>query len=768
MIVDAEQVNELVTCQSMLLSLTHRKVHDPVPAVAAIDLLVAQPHSLSLEQLAVCIGYVSTPEPLSEFLSVLVQHGYGSANAVLAFQVCYRTVPAPHLNGWLSVVGSRGERVSPTEVADWVLKAQQGGYIEAYRYLLSAVPMPDFSSLKQAQPIVVFGSAILRYLVEDKMLQSLAALRDWYFNKARGVHGLRWWGRDDDELFRLLLDDAYQRQNYAFVMHNRFCIDDVLSERIVKLCGPRPYRVDAADITKYDEAIKVQRPLALGQLMPVLPRVLQETGGILLRSVLCYAWDAAEVLQFRLDALRPMIDELLAGKGPAEEELGELAADAIALVYQTSSDVVRSSWLNALGPEVHVGRLVLESSYPMNWLHAVRRLKSELERISLLAMVQAKFHAEKFDSYHFDNIYYACRNMRSKRLTQDARDPWSLAAHLGVLLAAAGDDHEIQQWRSQGLEQVAQIAEEGAQAFEYMEQLDKLFSSSLPDALEKNSGSFLTRFLAGDAEFFAERLVGKAALAAVSAYSPEQKLKEAFSQVQQNVLSVCRRWVKREKAKFSIDKKGNKGASVTKLAAVLSKHPAAYFAKHAANLCSKDRHEMWHEPRHSHLVVFDHEQRQLAGMALVNIEIVPALHPERESLVIRAINPMDKMLATHTVESIVEAFLDVAVQIASTNNLAAVAIPWHNGMHLLSNLRPVEKYLEKQYIKKAEHSYGISGLVKHTTARKVDWRAKPQAFAGQFYAYQNGHELVSTLYAIWCEREVKIDEEEFEQVEQLA
>lgn len=79
---------------------------------------------------------------------------------------------------------------------------------------------------------------------------------------------------------------------------------------------------------------------------------------------------------------------------------------------------------------------------------------------------------------------------------------------------------------------------------------------------------------------------------------------------------------------------------------------------------------MWHESRHSHLVAFDRMQRQLARMVLVNIEIVTSPHPERECLVIRVINTIDKMLATYTIESIVEVFLGVAVWIPEGNSLA--------------------------------------------------------------------------------------------------
>jgi hypothetical protein len=748
-------LRELVMYQTLLLKLANHKVENSVPAISAINLLLAEPYSLNLEQISVCIDYIVAPESLDEYLVVLWRHGYGSANAVIAFQSCYGKMSADNLSEWLTVVGSCEKGVSAELVAKWIKQEQQRGYVEDYRYLLSAISIADFSSLKRAHPIVVLGRTMLRYLIEGKSLNSLKALREWYFQKAKGIHELKWWGREDDELFRLLLDDAFQRGNFAYVAHNRSQVDDVLRERMVLLCGIRPHRNKLKDIEQYDALIKIQRPLALEQLMQIIPGMLQDTGGILLRSLLCCTWESLEILQAKVDLFNPMIDKLLVGNGPVEMEPDELAVEAISFVYKTSTEVVRSSWNYALGQETTLNRLVLESSYPMSWQHAIRNLQSSLERSSLVAMMEAKHHAEKFGNSHFDNISYVCKSLQSKRLTHKASDPWSLAAHLGVLFAAAGDDDEILKWRTQGLEQVAEMNEQSVEAFEHIERLDKLFSSSLPDALDKHATHFLARFSSDDAEYFAERLVGKTAIAAMDkGTSSELKLQEAFNQTRVNVLIACQRWISREKAKFQISKDNS---SMTVLYAILSKHPVAYFAKHAVNLCSKNKYEMWHEQRHAHLIVFDKSQRQLAGMALVNIEVLPAIHPKRECLIIRAINPIDDMLATHTIDSIVESFLDVAIRIAEMNDLCAVVIPWHNGTHLLSNLRPVEKYLEKHYTKKSESIYSSFGLLNNSTISKDGWRLKPRLINGEFYAYQNRQELVSRLYAIWCGREEQVE-----------
>lgn len=135
-------------------------------------------------------------------------------------------------------------------------------------------------------------------------------------------------------------------------------------------------------------------------------------------------------------------------------------------------------------------------------------------------------------------------------------------------------------------------------------------------------------------------------------------------------------------------------------------------------------------------------------MALVYFEHIAALHPTRNCLIIRAINPMDDMLATHTNSSIVDAFFDVAIQIAKDNGMTAVAFPAHCGMHLLSNLSSVEKDIEKRYIKPSmKFRFRPSNVV--ATENPSEWRAKPREVTGRFYAYEQGEGGVNTLYAIW-------------------
>lgn len=734
-------IQGLAQCQTLILSIGDHDSH--AASVAGLSLLAAAPHSMTIEQISQCVDYLSKPNKLQSYLAVLAKYGYGSAAAVLALQVCYRNTSAEDLGRWLAILGNRGEGQAFDVVAEWVRQAQAGGHSDTYEYLLDAIEMPDLKHLQQALPIVGFGRGILRFLVERKRLLSIQSIRDWYFN-ARGVQGLRWWGQDD-EGYLLLLEDAYSRNNFSFVTSNQKCVCNAVDERVIAKLGRRPHPADEGTKAAYDQAYETEFATERATLLPILPGILQQTGGILLRSVIRDTRGEPHILHAQLAALAPLIGDLLAGRGPAASQLNELEVDAVAMLYRTSADLVREAWPEIVGCETDLATLKLRHRYPMEWRRAIRRLKAPLERSSLLSLTQAVTYAEMFSIHELESVLDACKPLRAKRLYEAARDPWLLAAHLGVLLAAAREDSVIAEWVSVGLKDAAEMLEEGAQAFERFERLESLFGSALPDALNQHAERFLRRFNDAEAAVFSKRLVGGKALASIS--GAQEQLREAFRLTRENVLAVYRRWVDREKRKFPKDKAGH---LTTSLVAVLSKHPAAFFAKQAAGICTGNNTAMWKEDRHAHLVVFDPEQRRLAGMALVYFEIVPEIHPRKKTLIMRALNPMDDMLATHTAQSIVDAFFDVAIQIAKDNSFAAVAFPWHNAAHLLSNRPPIERDIERRFIEVSK-PMPLRHFEGRTIRDKEDWRKKPRSVATTFFAYERNCQKVGTLYSIWSE-----------------
>lgn len=77
----------------------------------------------------------------------------------------------------LAILGERGRGELIPLVATWVLQAGQGGYLDAFKYLVTAVDMPSLAALQQALKLVALGTPLLRYLVEERSLTSFKEIR---------------------------------------------------------------------------------------------------------------------------------------------------------------------------------------------------------------------------------------------------------------------------------------------------------------------------------------------------------------------------------------------------------------------------------------------------------------------------------------------------------------------------------------------------------------------------------------------------------------
>jgi hypothetical protein len=108
---------------------------------------------------------------------------------------------------------------------------------------------------------------------------------------------------------------------------------------------------------------------------------------------------------------------------------------------------------------------------------------------------------------------------------------------------------------------------------------------------------------------------------------------------------------------------------------------------------------------------------------------------------------MQEALASYTPRSMVDAFLAVIVQIARDNSLAAVALPTHAGMHLLSNHTDIEADIRKRFIDRAKGGNGKLELTDSET-----WLEPPGSADAPFDAYKRGANTVSTVYVVWAGR----------------
>jgi hypothetical protein len=726
----------LVRCQGLLAGLRSGQA-DLAQALAGLRTLAAPPHGLSVEELAQCLDYLRAAAGLAPFLQVLTTHGFDDAPTVLAFQCCFGKVAPTALDRLLSILGPRAQDQPLEHITSWILAAAAGGHFDAYDYLVGACGMADLAALRQALKLVPLGEPFLRHLVEVRQLRSLAVIRDWYYG-VRGIDRYRS-ARPYDAVDRVLLDDAFARNQFNHVDGNLGVIAAFVHQRTQQELGPMPWPADDAQRQTYWRASSALAPTIRAQLLPALPRILASTGGVLLPSLLDVHEENGDGLQRRLARLTPLLDDLLAGGGPCEPELSPLEAEAVSLVYRTPVQTVQSRWAQVVGHAYHLQRLQLRSQYTMAWRSVRWQLRSALDRSGFTPLLTATKFSQGFRPGANGDMFSACRGLSPKQLRPSvaSSDLSTVALHLGSLLAVAAEHEGVGSWMRGGFEDLSRMDEDSLEAYQRISALVDLFAVVLPDALDAHTSTCIERMPDQDAAHWASRLGP-----APEGVSGREQLRVMLLRTRAKVLPLYLGWAQCQLRRYK--KTGRASSAEQALVARVSKAPTAFFAKSAVQLCTADNVAMWREERLSHLVVFDPDGRRLAGMALLYVQPIAELDRTRSSLVIRAINPTDEMLGGHDPESIVDSFLQVAVQIARDNRLACVAIPAPSGMHLMSNRASIEAYVKDRYVRRARPH-----LVRDADGRGQSLQDCPSVVRARFFAYEEGCELVEELYVVW-------------------
>lgn len=725
----------LAACQGLIAGLLPGQ-ENVERAVDRLRVLVAPPHELNIEQLAQCLRYLKHDGEMGEFLQVLTSHGLGTSESVLAFQRCFGKASPKTLERILNILGHRGRGQSAAEVAAWVEKAAHGGYYDGYEYLVGACDIDDLPALRQAAKLVSLGVPFLRHLVEVRRMRSLKEIRRWYYG-ARGIDGYRSWAPHDGADL-VLLDDAFARNQFNLLKTNEDAVRAIVRQRVESQIGPQPWQADEATRVSYGLDYQACTARIRQDLLPMLRKVLEATGGLLLTTVFSGEGQEEADLDQNLARLAPLLSDLLVGQGPTSEVLTAVEADATALVYRVPVATVQARWWGVRGREPDAQRLRLKPSYPMAWRQVRWQLSRPLDRSGFAPLLAATQFAEGLADESRRDMFTACLGLGPKQLRPGvvSIDLETLARHLGSLLAIAKRHEVVAQWMRQGFEELGSMDEDTLEAHRRISELQDLFEVVLPDALDQHTEAFVQGLSEKDAAHWAERLGP-----CPKNGSGRGRLREVLRLARDKVIPPYLAWARRQRSRY---KQNGRGMAEQALQACVSKHPAAFFAKAGAQLCTADNVEMWREDRQLHLVVFDPVGRRMAGMALLYVQDIPELDRQRSSLVIRAINPTDEMLNGHAAASIVEAYLDMAIQIAQDNGLACVAFPPPSGMHLMSNRAGVEAYVKERYVERSVRRGRIGQGADGTSLRD-----HPDLVPARFSAYETGREVLDELHVIW-------------------
>lgn len=672
---------------------------------------------------------------LAHYLDVLVRNGYGDRTSILAFHACYAAVEPATLERLLTLVGALNDRAAASFVATWVKRARMRPYVASLEYVVERMPLKNLDALNQRLFAMDMCPMLVRYVVEEQGLNDPRALYDWYYAEAWGAKDYA--GRKQiDAAERILIDDAFRRKNFAVLEGNRDLLDKVVSAR-VRTMVPMPSDRSEAGWMAYHEAQRRIEHSERDALVPMLPGILAETRGVLLRSLLETAWSSEVSIPVLLATLRPLMADLARGRGPVHAPLTDIEIEAMAVTYGVATSLISEYWALVIGQETSWHAWYRDEPYVMHWQRSVHRISRPLDHDGLRCLAVAAQFARRFGERDAD-VFHACKHLRASQLGNSLADHHALRRHLGVLLAAASEDERVKDWLSHRLEALSNVDDESASAHREIEELHEFFCEILPEALAAGLKRFVARFNDDEARHLALRLDARTNEKA----DGRSTLRDVLERTRDKVLHIYQRWSAREKRKF---KTRRDDAHQSTLHAFVSKHPAAFFAKQATGLCSWDNVKMWRETRHAHLVVFDPLTGKLAALALLYVEVVPDLDATRPSLILRGINPTVAMATNHEPHSVVEAFFALAMDLARTHGLAGVAFPSDGGQDFMSNRVDVGKVIRKRYEKRSVPLYRYQ----ERERSESDWRREPRSIEHAFSAYEQGDGSVGTLYAIW-------------------
>ena len=730
-------VVDLAACQSVLLAAG--ALREPDEAAQVWELLIQPPFSFTAADFAKVREYLSKPARLPGFLQELARHRLVNAKDVLAFDPCIASMEGQSLGRWLDVAMPRLGQEPLAAVADWVRRANATGSVIALETLVNLVDVPSLADLERALMLVPIGANILGYLVEHKSLSSLSKLLKWFRNGARGILDMKLYGTIG-EVERLLLDDAFERETFISVAHNVSCAITASHQRATAKLGARPRFDDTQACSLYDAKHGATRAAQLPELLSDVRRLLECTSGVLFASFLAEIDADGAAFERRLASISPLIDQLVAGGGPSSGAPSQVEVEAVALVYATAPTNVLLHWPQLVGREGDIAGLRLARGYPMRWQQARRELQpdAKLDDRGLVVLSKIAGLAREFNELAAVDMEAARKGLRPSRIDDVAADVQGLALHLAVVcgllaadpnVAAALDRWEVAQGAIGG----------GPVALSLLEQMRSFFATTLADAIEAHLPARLERMNERAARQLAERLTSSSE--SLMAMPAGKHLTASVIAVSAKLKSVFGAWAKKQDDKFSSTKDAQ---AQSEFVGVVSKTPAAFFAKDATGLCTRHNTDMWNEARHSHLVVFDPVKRRLAGMAMLYVQPVVQIDDQRQTLIIRAINPRDTLASKHDVASIVDSFLAIAIDIAKANGLAAVALPGDDS-HLLSNVHAVERHLCERY---ARDNTGIPprSVLEGSQEGKL---MRPWLVHAPFDGYEEGQGQVSSLHVIW-------------------
>jgi hypothetical protein len=704
---------DLVECQTFLVESS--KISQP--QVERLEVLMKSPYFLGFKELNGCTPYLrrnyGEDDRFRAFLAVLAAHDLDHKEAIRCFSRCFESISnLDSLDLRLRIARNHLPSLEVAPLAQWL----------RYLCVTSGMLAASVEALDKAVELSRVSPNVLKFLVDERGLNTIARLHRWYYDEGTGV--VTYSGGDEcDSTDRLLFTDCGRRKSFYRLHDNVAALVDACWNHAQRLLGSMNLKWTDAERWAYFDKRQQEIAAAKVQAAMFIQQILDATDGTLLRSMLDVGLAGGD-LTASLQLLKPAMVNLVQGNGPTSENLTPLDVDCISLVYGASPSTIHQHWHNVRGYEGHLSALSFDARY-----------RVELRRQHFKLMLASPAHEKAFE----ENLHTLAaaaamaREMDGKPLLDAAQDlswkhrknnaatPKELWQWFAFVLRLGATSETVRSWTDRKLEAMGAVLAQPDFAKARFEEFEQFIRVTLPDAVGPIA---IALHELGGAEGLGRNL--KPMRHADDPAAELAFLEAAITEMVTAVIKAYTRWVVSVKRQFE----RKKGDDILEATVVVSKHPAAFYARDAFELCSSDDTGMWSEQRHSHLLIFDEERQRLIGMAMLYIQPIPGFFRGQACLVVRALNtrPIDDVQLEPV--SVIDEVMRIAIKIAQDNGLASVLFP--QSSTYFSNQRDIERAVD----------------MANTTRRAQRLSATHPIFYCRGHGAQDG--AVHALFMVWA------------------
>lgn len=647
--------------------------------IQRLDRLLSEPYRLTLQDLNRCTPYltsdVQSDDKFLAFLDVLRRHGFGHSRGALLFQKCFVAARSADLvDKLIGLTRNHLPKIGDEPLAGFVEQALPL-LSTSILYLLgeSKVTIKDARELDKVIRLGSVSTDVLRYLVTERRLHTVALLSRWFYDEGEGVQAYSGMGAYGD-LERELFADCSRRKAFFRLQQNAQAAVDAMWGYAGARLPELPLQSSQEDRSNWSSLHEKHRNDAAKLAVPFVRRILERTDGIILAGALEAALMGHD-LDETLRALESMLSDLLIGRGPVGANISPMEAETIGLVYGVTRHQVEAQWGKITGCQHHLESVQLDDRYPMTWFKKRYSLPdfdgSQLQALAsnFAALSRAASRTRELKTQ--SSVANLVGQFRTKPLKNDAAAPPELADWLGLILAISVGEPTVSSWVDTTLESYADFLDRPQEAHKRTLALQTFISTTLPDEFQGRVSKFVTDL--NDQEI-ASILVPLGFLVSSQQNESQRKLLlDALRAMSDKVFGVFTKWFATLQQKFESEKKHL--PDTLRVSGVVTKYPAAFFCRYKFGLCTRENTEMWREERHSHLVVFDDASKTLVGMAMIYMQPIPGHFGGKQCLVIRAINLRSPDAIQVDARSAIDEIMRVAIHIARQNEYAAVLFP---------------------------------------------------------------------------------------------